>query len=164
MAAVEQHQQTQHSEDRRGDAVHDFQGDHPGHLVAQKDRWHVGQHHAQRRAGNHGIEVVIPGGQGDCRDLGLVAHFRKEKGNHGGSEDAETLQLACVFHLVRDHHPGSHANERQTDEPAQHFWAERRGDPAPGQASSGVIREGRNEDAQDDGYVPPELGGKQYGQ
>jgi len=65
----------EYNEYQRGDAVHDLPRQAVRKTVAQIDDWHVGKHHAQRRATDHAEEVVESGGESDRDDLSFVTHL-----------------------------------------------------------------------------------------
>ena len=91
-------------------------------------------------------------GQRDRGDLGLVAHLGQKEGDQGGAEHTEPLgDLGFLFFdLVWNQGPEGHADERQTQRPAQDLGAERRRDPAPERTCQAMVHDGRSQDAEDD--------------
>ena len=61
-------------------------------------------------------------GQGDSRDLSLVAHLGQEEREQGGAEYAEVLgDLRLLFlDLVADQSPDGHSDEGKTQDPPEY--------------------------------------------
>jgi len=83
-------------------------------VVAEQNRRHVGEHHAERRTRHHAEEVVKARSQRHGGDLRFVAHLGKEERHNGCTEYTEAAAAGIRFfvvELIGDEDPQTHRNE-----------------------------------------------------
>jgi hypothetical protein len=134
-----------------------------GELVPEKYRRDIGEHHAERCAGDDRVELLEPGGEADRRDLRLVTDLGEEERDQGrdkGTEAADRLRLLLI--LVRKQRPHGDAQEGNPEYPAHPRSIEEVAGQCPGKSGSGMVGDRGEEDAEDDRYGSVKPGGEDH--
>jgi hypothetical protein len=74
-----------------------------------------------------------------------------KKGNRGGDEGAGAMQLGIVVERIRMQGPQAEADEQQADGPGQQPGRHQARQPDPDRAGQGMVEEGGDKDAGNDG-------------
>jgi hypothetical protein len=157
---AEQSQRAENGVNRRGDHAHHLDGNPFRGAFGKQDSGHIDDHHAKRRAGDDGNQVVVFGRQRERDDLRLVAHFGQEERHDGERENSVgATRLHIVIHLVRDERPGGDCQKRDSEHPSQCLRADERAGPFADDTGNQVVDQRRHENAGDDRHGPAQPGG-----
>jgi hypothetical protein len=133
--------------------------------LAKQHGWDVGDHHPQRRTGDHRDERLVLRGEGGGRDLGLVAHLGEKACDQRRTEHPEPGEGRVRFvEFVGDQGPERHRDKGDPEHPLQGVRVHKCSEPGADGAGKGVIGECRDEDAQDDGRRLPKFRGEDEGE